>query len=103
WAFGKRLAQVGAERDILPGLDVAGRPVVEEHGTEEVLLGVVGGDLAAHRRSGADDEPELRLDVEADRGPEDRRRVLGALALTLGPDDVGAGDHDRGGASVVAD
>ena len=100
---GERLAEVGPERHVLPGLDVACGPVVEEHHTEDVLLGPVDRDRFAHRVARADDEAELGLDVEPGRRAEHRGVVRGALALACRAHDVGARHHDRGRAAVVAD
>ena len=44
---GERLAQEGAQRLVLPGLDVAGRPVVDQHDAEDVLGQVVDADPLA--------------------------------------------------------
>ena len=43
----ERLAEERAERLVLEGLDVAGRPVVDEYDAEDVLVGVVGRDGVA--------------------------------------------------------
>ena len=97
------LAEERAERHVLPGLDVARAPVVEQHDAEEVVVGLVDADPGADRGRAADDEAELGLDVEPHARAEDRRGVGRRLALAAGPDDVGAADHDGAGAAVVAD
>ncbi|CAM5399704.1 hypothetical protein SDIAM103S_02330 [Streptomyces diastaticus subsp. diastaticus] len=51
----------------------------------------------------ADDEADLRLDVQLHRGAEHRRGVGGCLPLAAGPRHVRAGDHHRPGAAVVTD
>ena len=70
------LPRNGPERLVLPRLDVAGRPVVDEHGAEDVVGERVHG--APARRAGcrADDEAELELDVEP--ASTARSAVLGA-------------------------
>ena len=70
---------------------------------EDVLAEVRERHRRAQRRRRADDEADLRLDVEPDRGAEDGGRVGGRLALARRADDVGPGDHDRAGAAVVTD
>ena len=100
---GERLAEVRAERNVLPGLDVACGPVVEQHDAEDVSLGVVGGDAGPHRVPGADHEAQLGLDVEAYGRAEDRQLVAGTSPLTGRADDLRTGDHDRRGPAVIAD
>ena len=48
---GERLAEERPERDVLPRLEVAGAPVVEQHDAEEVVGGRVDGDRLAERRA----------------------------------------------------
>ena len=102
---GERLAEERAERHVLPGLDVAGGPVVDQADAEDVVgrtrrarPGVPRGE----RR--ADDEADLGLDVEPRDGPEDGARRRGRVRWPLRarrpavPD-----DDDRARAAVVAD
>jgi hypothetical protein len=79
----ERLAQERPERHVLPGLDVAGRPVVEQDDSEDMIGGVVGGQ-PARRRWCADDEPDLGLDVEALARPEDGYVRVGGLRWPCG-------------------
>ncbi len=100
---GEGLAEEGAEGDVLPGLDVARRPVVEQAQSEDVLAEVAERHRAAEFRRHAHDEADLGLDVEADGRAEDGSGVGRRLALPRRADDVRAGDDDRAGAAVVAD
>ena len=97
------LAEEGPEWHVLPRLDVAGAPVVEDHDTEEMVGRPVDGEARAELCRAADDVAELGLDVEADARAEDRSGVLRALALPARPHDLGARDDDRAGPAVVAD
>ena len=97
------LPRNGPERHVLPGLDVAGRPVVEQHDAEHV----VGEGVERHRAPSADGD----ADDEARPRPRCRAAATGrtsapssrGLALTAGTHDVGAGDDHRAGPAVVAD
>ena len=71
----KLLPRNGPERLVLEGLDVARRPVVEQHDAEHVAVGVVG--LDARRRRATDDEADLELDVERPVGASRGRPVAG--------------------------
>ena len=100
----ERLAEERPERDVLPGLDVARAPVVDEDDAEHVL----GETLRRHRLAAcarhADDEAELELEVEAARRRVHRRVSRPALErCPRGRRDIGAADDDRARASVVAD
>ena len=99
------LPRNGPERHVLPGLDVAGGPVVEQaprrrraRRSRPPATGSPSGDGAPTTK------PDLGLDVQPratgrTSAPASSRR----LALPAGPHDVGAGDHDRAGPAVVAD
>ncbi len=100
---GEGLAEERAEGDVLPGLDVACRPVVEEAQAEHVLAEVGERHRRAHRRRRAHHEADLRLDVQADGRAEHGRGVGGGLALSGRTDDIRARDDDRAGAAVVTD
>ena len=101
---GERLAQERAQRLVLPALDRARAPVVDEHEAEDVLGGVGRGDRRAQLRARAGDEAELELDVQARLGTERRGAAgLGRRALAARAPDRRAADHDRAGAPVVAD
>src|SRR5439155_17049014 len=75
----ERLAEVRAERRVLPYLNVAGAPVVDEDEAEDV----VGERLDRHRlaelRRHSDDEAELELEVEAAARAEGRRVLVRRL------------------------
>ncbi len=58
-------------------------------------------DGLAEPRADADDETDLRLDVEPLRRPE--RRLLVTCPLASGADDGRARDDDGAGSAVVAD
>src|SRR4051794_32503078 len=100
---GERLAEERPERHVLPGLDVAGAPVVEADDAEDVLLELVDPDPAAELGPDADDEAELGLDVEPSAGSVRRRVLVRRLALPAGPDDRRTAGHDGAAAAVVAD
>ena len=102
-ARGERLAEERAERHVLPRLDVAGAPVVEQDHPEEVVAGL--GERHGHTevRRPSDDEADLGLDVEAGARPERRQRRTRGTVLPAGPDDVGPARDDGAGASVVRD
>ncbi|EON25463.1 fumarylacetoacetate hydrolase [Nocardioides sp. CF8] len=76
---GEGLAEERSERDVLPGLDVARRPVVEPDDAEGVVREVGDADPLAEVRRRAHDEAELGLDVEPGR-----RAVGGAWRRTVG-------------------
>ena len=70
----KRLAEERAERQVLPRLDVARAPVVDEHDAEDVLERALDRHRLAVGARHADDEAELELDVEPSRRAERRAR-----------------------------
>ena len=72
------------QRHVLPGLQVTGRPVVEQDDAEEVLVGIRQRHRLAQAGAAADHEAQLGLDVEAHRRPEHRLRLLGGLRCPLG-------------------
>ena len=101
---GERLAEERAERDVLPGLDVARRPVVEADHAEDVVGERGDRHRLAQRGRGADDEAELGLDVEPARsgrtsGPRRRAPCAARAAGRRRCRD----DDDGAGAAVVAD
>ncbi len=79
-ARGEGLAEEGAERHVLPGLEVARRPVVEPDDAEDVVGQVGAGDGGAEPRRGADHEPELGLDVQTAARRRSRRPRVGPRA-----------------------
>ncbi len=68
----KDLPSSGPERLVLPGLDVACRPVVEQADTEDVRREVPNIYGLSELRSGADDEADLRLEVQPQARPHRR-------------------------------
>ncbi len=101
---GERLAEERAQRLVLPALDVARAPVVDEHEAEDVLGGRARRDRRPERVAGAGDEPELELDVEPLRRPEGRRAAgLGGRELAARAPHRRARDDHRARPAVVAD
>ena len=100
---GEALAEERAERHVLPRLEVAGAPVVDEHDAEDVLAEGGRGHRLSARAGDADDEAQLELEVEPPRRPEGRRVGVRRLRLPLRPAHRRAADDDRAGAAVVAD
>ena len=99
----ERLSEEGTERLVLPRLDVARAPVVDEHDSEHVLAEVGGRNRHPERAADADDEPELELDVEPSTRPEARLRIVGPFRLAAGPDDRCSSDDDGARTAVIAD
>ncbi len=100
---GEGLAEERAEGHVLPGLDVAGGPVVEQTQAEDVVAVGVERHGPAPLGGDADDEADLGLDVQPHGRAEDGSGVRGRLALPGGAHHVGAGHHDGAGAAVVTD
>eukprot|EP01139_Manchomonas_bermudensis_P021363 Amastigsp_a682245_60.p2 type:complete len:274 gc:universal Amastigsp_a682245_60:1014-193(-) len=99
----KVLAEERAERHILPLLNVARGPVVEQHHAEKVLLGLCGGDGSTHIVADADKHTDLELNVKKLAGPEDRRGGVLGQRLAARALDGCARDDDGRRAPVVAD
>src|SRR5919106_853205 len=99
----ERLAEEWAERLVLPGLDVARAPVVDQNGAEDVVERLGDRDRLAVGARHAHDEAELELDVELLRRAKGRRVRVRRLALAVRAVDLRAADDDRSGAAVVAD
>src|SRR5262249_18267308 len=78
---GEALGQERPQRLILPGLDVARRPVVEQAKSSDVLLGLADRDRCAARIAGPDEGAELKLIIEIPRRPEARLCFRAWLAL----------------------
>lgn len=98
------LGRERAERDVLPGLDVASAPVVEQDIAKDVILGLSDGDGLAQLVRAADEHAHLELEVELLRGGEGGNLGLGLGVekdLAPGAADGCAGDHDARGAAVV--
>lgn len=53
------------QRDVLPGLDVTGRPVVHQHQSKNVVFGLVDGNWLAEVVGLADKGGQFQLDVES--------------------------------------
>lgn len=60
----------GAQRHVLPRLDVARRPVVHEHEPEDVRRRLADRDRLAHAVPRAQEAAELELDVETPAGAQ---------------------------------
>ena len=107
---GERLPQERAERLVLPALDVARAPVVDEHEAEHVVGRLGGRDARAERVAGAGDEPELELDVEPLRSARTWARPRSGAGRAGGgsacrrprPSSRGRGSRPAGGASWAA-
>src|SRR6185437_6641620 len=61
---GEALGEEGTERLILPRLDVARRPVIQQTEAEHVLLRLRDGNRAAEAVAAADEHTDLELEVE---------------------------------------
>mmetsp|Transcript_172132 Transcript_172132/g.418576 ORF Transcript_172132/g.418576 Transcript_172132/m.418576 type:complete len:297 (+) Transcript_172132:57-947(+) len=78
--FGRERAQ----RDVLPLLNVAGAPVVEQHKPEHVLVGLGDVDDVAQLVAGSHERAHLELKVEQLAGPERRPFLrVGPVLLQL--------------------
>ncbi len=97
------LGEERPERLVFPGLDIARRPVVEEHDAEDMVEGLLQRDAFPQRISRADDEGELGLVVEAPARAERRAGLVRRFCLAAGAYHGSARDHHRRGAAVVAD
>src|SRR5207253_2896764 len=91
------------ERLILPGLDVARRPVVEETEPRDVVRGLRDGNRGAERIARPDPDAELELIVEIAARPEGRDCFVRGLSLTVRTTHLRAGYLDGRGAAVIAD
>src|SRR5688500_3246465 len=91
----KILGQKRAQRLVLPRLDVARRPVINQANAEQVLFGVLYSHRIAELVSPADEESDLRLVVEHLRRAERRGGCTLRKRLTTGPRYVAAAEHDR--------
>ena len=89
------------QRLIFPGLDVARRPVVEQHVAKDHVIGFLDRDRPVGFL--ADDGAHLQLEIEAGAGGKARGVVVRPLELAPGAAHIGARDHDRGGPAVIAD
>ena len=98
---GERLAEERPERLVLPRLDVAGRPVVEQREAEDVLDRPLGRDRAPGLGRHADDRGDLQLDVEPLGRPEED--LVPHLALARRPGHRRPRHDDRPRPPVVAD
>ena len=99
----ERLSEEGTERLVLPRLDVARAPVVDQNDSEHVLAEVGGRNGHPERAADADDEPELELDVELSARPEARLRIVGPSRLPARPDDRCSSYDDGARTAVIAD
>jgi len=96
----------GAQRNILPRLHVARRPVVHHHHAEDAVLGLCHGQRATQSIGvAADEEGHLKLVVQQSAGSVGRALggvILVHLQLTAGTHHIAAVDHHRRRAPVVA-
>src|ERR1051325_8744550 len=99
---GKALGQEWAERLVLPRLDVARGPVVDDAVAEDVCARVGDRDRYAEVVAWTDERADLHLVIEAARRRERRRRPF-ADDLPARPPNRRAADDDRRRAAVIAD
>src|ERR1051325_9922653 len=99
----KVLREKRTERLVLPRLDVARQPVVDETEAEDVIERVPHRNRIAEGVAAADEDAQLQFVVEALRGTEDRRRIRIVARLSAGTFDRRAADDDRRRAAVIAD
>jgi hypothetical protein len=97
------LGEEGAEGLVLPGLEVAGGPVVEQAVAGDVVFGSVDRNGAAKVVAGAYPDAEFELEVEIAGWAKGRSGFGGELALAAGTVDLFAGGSDGRAAAVVAD
>src|SRR4051812_21819733 len=105
WRDGRSetLGEEWSERLVLPRLNVARRPIVNETEAEDVLLGLVDRNALAEFVSGADIETDLEFIVETLAGSE-LRRLRGIIArLSLRTANFSSARHDARRTSVIAD
>src|SRR5215210_3606580 len=95
------LAEEGAERDVLPRLQVARAPVVDKGDAEDVLAKRVRRYGLPQPARRADDEAELELDVEPTRRAEHGRIGVRRLRLAARPPNRRAADDDGAGPAVI--
>lgn len=100
---GEIFAEERPQRHVFPLLDVARRPVVEEHHTEDVIGGLGGGNGLPERIFLADDEGHFQLKVEAGAGLKDGRGFALGHDLPHGAAHGRAADDDGRRPPVVAD
>ena len=98
---GRGLGLERTQRLVFPRLDVARRPIVQQHVAKDHRVGLRHRHRAVGR--GADDGAHLKLDVKALAGRKDRQIRIRRLELSPGTAHVGARHHDRGRPPVVAD
>ena len=101
------LAEERPERLVLPGLDVARRPVVEQHHAEDLLRRLRNRHRLSQRIARPDDEAQLEFEIQPLAGTEHRRRCVRRVGLSTGLPTWTyhrrAAHHDRRGTPVVAD
>ena len=97
----KVLAEEGAEGNVLPLLDVAGGPIVEEHQAKNVVLRLGRRDALAKRFAVEGDESHFELEVEEAGRAEDGRILRVGAGLAHGAADGRAADDNAGGPAVV--
>ena len=103
WRYGRReaLCQKGAQRLVLPHLDVARRPVVQQAHAEDVLLRPLNRYRFAEIIPRSDEGADLQLVIEpATRGDERFRRTIGLHLAHRAAHGCAAGYHRRGPAVI---
>ena len=101
---GERLAEERPERHVLPGLDVARRPVVEADDAEDVVGEVARGDRRPQALAPPTTKPSSASMSRRVLGPKTGPRCRPLTpALAAGADDRRAARHDGAAAAVVAD
>ena len=101
----ERLAQERAERLVLPALQVARAPVVDEHEAEDVLADLGGGDRRAERLARARSRSPARARCRAARSARSRaagRAGARSACRRRRPSRRGRGSRSGGGASWAA-
>src|SRR5699024_5233625 len=98
----KRLTQNRVDPYLLPRLDIARRPIVDQTHAEQVTVGVVQPDRLTDRRFAADDESDLGFDVEARRRAE-LNCTAGFAALAVRASYRGSRLEYGAGTAVVTD
>ena len=88
------LAEEGAEGDVLPLLDVAGGPIVEEHKAKDVLLRLGRRDALAQWLAVERDEGHFEFEVKEAGRAEDGRLVVAGAGLAHGATNGRAADDD---------
>lgn len=101
----KVLAVEGAERDVLPSLDITSAPVVEQNVAENIVLSIIDIDRVTHLGRAADEAAKLNLVVKSLASTGDGLLGRGSRVgedLALGTANRGTRDDNAGRSAVVA-